>query len=287
MTQPETSAIGVAARMLQTVGVSIDLGGKRVLHDISINIPAGGRVSIIGPNGAGKTTLLRALAGLITPSSGEILANGHAMSSLSSRELARLIAYVPQMTEKTLPCRVADFVLLSRYAHGRHLFGSADSDDREAALHAMQRVGVAGFADRDLSTLSGGERQKVLVAAALAQEAPILLLDEPAAFLDYRRQLELTALLDDVRRNGTGSTNTCTIVSVVHDLNGGALDGDLVIALLDGRVAFTGSPAELTRETRLAEIYGVEFELVHHSGTGRTLVIPIRPDITASCHGNA
>jgi len=277
----ETGNAGAAVQAIQTIDLSVSLGGKNILRDISIRIPHGGRVSIIGPNGAGKTTLLRVLAGLIRPSSGEILVNGHAASSLNSRDLARQIAYVPQMTEKTLPCRVADFVLLSRYAHGRHLFGSADAGDREAALHAMQRSGVADFADRDLSTLSGGERQKVLVAAALAQEAPILLLDEPAAFLDYRRQLELAALLDDVRRTGAGSTGECTIVSVVHDLNGGALDGDLVIALAGGRVAFTGSPGELTRENRLAEIYGVGFELLHHSGTGRTLVIPVRPDFTA------
>lgn len=277
MSVPEPGNVPVPVPALQTLNLSVGLGGKSILNNISIDIPVGGRVAIIGPNGAGKTTLLRTLAGLIRPSSGNVFVNGRAASVLGSRELATQIAYVPQMTEKTMPCRVADFVLLSRYAHGRHLFGSADAGDREAAQHAMQRAGIAEFADRDLSTLSGGERQKVLVAAALAQEAPILLLDEPAAFLDYRRQLELTALLEEVRRNGTGKRGACTVVSVIHDLNGGALEGDLVIALADGRVVFSGSPAELIADGRLAEIYGVEFEMLHHSGTGRTLVIPVTP----------
>ncbi len=260
---------------LRTESLCVALGGRSILTDISIDVPSGCRVAIIGPNGAGKTTLLRALAGLVRPISGRILVNGRTMSGLSSRDLARQIAHVPQMTEKTMPCRVADFVLLSRYAHGRHLFGSADAGDREAAAQAMVRTGIAEFADRDLATLSGGERQKVLVAAALAQEASILLLDEPAAFLDYRRQLELAALLEGVRRAG-GAGRLCTIVSVVHDLNGGALEGDLVIALAAGRVAFSGPPEELVRSGRLAEIYGVEFELLGRPNSGRSLVVPVR-----------
>jgi len=269
------------APALRAVNLNVDLGGVPVLHDITIDIPSGTRTSIIGPNGAGKTTLLKALAGLVKPASGLILVNGRSVSSLGARGLARQIAYVPQMTEKTMPCRVADFVLLSRYAHGRHLFGSADATDRDSARRAIERAGIAGFADRDLSTLSGGERQKVLVAAALAQEAPILLLDEPAAFLDYRRQLELVDLLEGVRLEGNGSGEPCTVVSVVHDLNGGALEGDLVIALSDGRVAFTGSPAELVEDRRLANIYGVEFETIRHQGTGRTLLVPV------ALHGSA
>ena len=119
------------------------------------------------------------------------------------------------------------------------------------------------------------------MAAALAQETPILLLDEPAAFLDYRRQLELADLLEGIRLEGGGSGGPCTIVSVVHDLNGGALEGDLVIALSGGRIAFTGSPAELVEDGRLADIYGVGFEAIRHQGTGRTLLVPV------TLHGSA
>jgi len=268
----------VSGFAFQARHLSVDLGGARILDDISFDIISGGRVAIIGPNGAGKTTLLRVLAGLSAPSAGEILVEGRPASAMGPRERARRIAYVPQMTEKTMPCRVGEFVLLSRYAHGRHAFGSADAADRDAARRAMESAGVAGFADRDLSTLSGGERQKVLVAAALAQEAPILLLDEPAAFLDYRRQLELATLLDTLPR-------PLTIVSVVHDLSGGAMEGDLVIALAGGRIIFAGAPAELAETGLLEQIYGVEFELIRSSARGRTLVIPVglrrdRPEAT-------
>lgn len=262
---------------LETRNLHVAFNGPAVLCDVSITIPTGAVVTILGPNGAGKTTLLRTLAGLIKPTSGEVLVNGSPLSSLTPRDLATRIAYVPQMTEKTMPCRVADFVLLSRYAHGRHLFGSADAADHEAACRAMQRAGIEAFAERDLSTLSGGERQKVLVAAALAQEASILLLDEPAAFLDYRRQLELAELLDGFRHEGPAGSAPRTVVSVVHDLNGGALESDLVIGLADGRLAFAQPPADLIDTGRLADLYGVEFDLVQHQGSGRRLIFPLRP----------
>ncbi len=172
------------------------------------------------------------------------------------------------MSERLPPCPVFDFVLLARYAHGERWFGGADRRDRTAAGLALEAAGITRLADRDLSTLSGGERQKVLIAAALAQEAPVWFLDEPAAFLDYRQELEVRSLLTRLQKEAGK-----TVVSVVHDLNRGALDADRVIALQGGRLVFDGPPGSLADPARLRSIFAAEFDILPHPRSGQPLVV--------------
>ncbi len=254
--------------ILSVGGLTVEINGKRLLDDVSLYLQPGERVAVIGPNGAGKTSLLRVLAGLLPGGETAVAWNGRPLGDWPRRDLARLVAFVPQLSERLPPCPVFDFVLLARYAHGERWFSGADRRDRTAAGLALEAAGLTALADRDLSTLSGGERQKVLIAAALAQEAPVWFLDEPAAFLDYRQELEVRTLLARLHRE-SGKT----VVAVIHDLNRGALDSDRIIALQRGRVVFDGPPAALTTPARLQAIFETGFEILRHPGDGRPLVV--------------
>ena len=262
---------GLSEVILETRALTVARDGRDLLNDVSVAIRGGGSVAIIGPNGAGKTTLLKAMAGLVTGTEDAVFFLGKPLSAYSRRDLARLIAFVPQLSEQLPPIAVRDFVLLARYDHGNRWFGASDKADHLATSHSLEFVGISGFSQRDITTLSGGERQKVLIAAALVQDAPLLLLDEPAAFLDYRQAIEVQNLLELVRKE-----KGKTIISVVHDLNQGALEGSWVIALNHGRVVFQGGPQTLTKPETLHQIYETEFEVIRPSGTGRPLIAPLR-----------
>lgn len=266
MTAPATAP--TSEPILAVADLSVAIDGKRLLEQISLTLRAGERVAVIGPNGAGKTTLLRVLAGLLPGGETAVRWNGRPLGAWPRRDLARLVAFVPQLSERLMPCPVYDFVLLARYAHGERWFSGADRRDRHAAWLALEAAGLTALADRDLSTLSGGERQKVLIAAALAQEAPVWFLDEPAAFLDYRQELEVRTLLARLHREAGK-----TVVAVVHDLNRGALDSDRIIALQRGRLVFDGPPAALTDPARLRTIFETDFEILRHPVDGRPLVV--------------
>ena len=259
--------------VLEARNLSVGLRGKCILEDVSFQIFSGEKVSIIGPNGAGKTTLLKSLAGLIEPAAnGQIFVFGKSPKEYSRRDLARLIGYVPQLGERLPSCPVYDFVQTGRYAHGQRWFGASSPEDHEGTLNMLKECGLEGFSDRDINTLSGGERQKVVIAAALAQEAPILLLDEPASFLDYRQEQEVSTLMNRLNRD-FGKT----IVSVVHDLNRGALEGDKIIALSHGKIVFSGSPETASQPSSLERIYDIPFDLIVHEKSQKKLVVPLEP----------
>ncbi len=256
---------------LDISGLSLTLDKKRILDEVTFQVQHGERLTIIGPNGAGKTTLLRCLAGLRAPGSGAILIEGRPLASYPHRELARHVSYVPQAEGRLLPYTAFEFVLMARYPHLGPLSG-VTREDKEAAWQALKTTETEGFAERTLDTLSGGERQKVFVAAALAQGAHILLLDEPMTFLDYRHQVEVLSLIRQL-----AAEEEKTVLCVTHDLNRGVFDSDRVLALHEGQVVFFGSPDELFTPNRLQEIYGTPFDLITHQRSGHTLVIPLAP----------
>ncbi len=250
-------------------GLSFSVGGVPILRDISVRIGAGERWSIVGPNGAGKSTLLQCLMRIHTRWTGAVHLAGRPLAAYSQRALARRVAYVPQPGgEQRLPFTVRDFVAMGRYPYAG-AFGTAHASDQAAIDGALERTGTTPLAARIIDSLSGGERQKVFIAAALAQGADILLLDEPTAFLDYRHQAEVATLLHALNED-CGAT----VVSVTHDVNAARLSGGRVLALRAGAVAWQGGAAGLMDATRLEAIFGASFRFLEDPATGVRLVAP-------------
>ncbi|OHB70595.1 MAG: ABC transporter ATP-binding protein, partial [Planctomycetes bacterium RBG_13_63_9] len=201
---------------------SFRMGRKEILRDVSFDVCEGEYLAIVGPNGAGKTTLVKCLDRILVGGTGRIEICGRPLAAYRRRELARLISYVPQADGRVFPFPVEQFVLMGRYPYLTP-FSAVSKEDRAVVRRAMQQTGTSEFADRLLGTLSGGERQKVFIAAALAQEAQILLLDEPTTFLDYRHQAEIIELLARINRSAG-----VTVLAVTHDVNQAALQSDRI-----------------------------------------------------------
>jgi iron complex transport system ATP-binding protein len=247
---------------------SFRLGRKEILCGVSFAAIRGEYLSIVGPNGAGKTTLLKCIDRLLVGGSGRIEVFGRPLETYRQKDLARRISYVPQADGRVIPFTVRQFVLMGRYPY-LSPFSSIDREGRRAADDALQMTGSAQFADRRLDTLSGGERQKVYIAAALAQGADILLLDEPTTFLDYRHQAEIRDLLSRVNRQ-----SGATVVCVTHDLNRAVLDSDRIVALVAGQVLFAGSPLEIMKPDVLETLFHTPFVLTPHPQAAIPVIVP-------------
>ncbi len=253
---------------LEVAGLRLTLGGREILREVSFTLPAGEVVAVIGPNGAGKSSMLRCLVRALRPQAGEVRVMGDPLSSLRQAELARRVAYVPQVEEAENPFTVEEFVLLGRYPH-LSPFTTASGEDRDAVQAALRDTGMEPFAGRRMDTLSGGERQKAALAAALAQGAPVLLLDEPTAFLDPRHQDEVFRLLQ--RAHGERGT---AILFVTHDLNAALAYAGRVVALAEGKVAWEGPAKALADDAVLLPLYGKSFTYATHPVSGRPVVLP-------------
>ena len=254
--------------MIGLAGVTVELGGRPVVDAVDAAVERGEWLALIGPNGAGKTTLLRAIARLV-PFRGEISLAGRLMPELSRSELARLVAVVPQEPSTPPWMTVAEYVLLGRFPHLGPL-AKEGARDRDAAARALARLDLLSFVDRRLGTLSGGEKQRVVVARALAQEASIVLLDEPTAALDIGHQQQALDLLDVLRQE-----SGLTLVAAMHDLTLAAQYADRMLLLDNGRVVADGSPVDVLTEATIAEHYGAAIDVVDVGG--RIAVIPRRP----------
>jgi iron complex transport system ATP-binding protein len=242
---------------------------RAVLRDVSLGIADGGLVGILGPNGSGKTTLLKLLGGLLRPVDGRVLVDGQDMAAFSRRALARRIATVPQETRLSFDYSVLEVVLMGRYPH-LGAFELESQEDVGIARDALAATGTLALADRPFGTLSGGEKQRVVIAGALAQAAGTMLLDEPTAALDPGYQVEVASLLRALNRD-----RGVTMAVATHDLNLAAgLCRDLVL-LKGGRVLAAGPSREvLTRETVRA-LYDLEADVQFHEGAGHLTVVPI------------
>jgi iron complex transport system ATP-binding protein len=249
-------------------GVTVELGGRPVVDAVDALVERGEWLALIGPNGAGKTTLLRAIARLV-PFRGEISLAGRPSLDLSRGELGRLVAVVPQEPSTPPWMTVAEYVLLGRTPHLGPL-AKEGARDRDAAARALARLDLLSFVDRRLGTLSGGEKQRVVVARALAQEASIVLLDEPTAALDIGHQQQALDLLDVLRQE-----SGLTLVAAMHDLTLAAQYADRMLLLDGGRVVADGSPVDVLTEATIAEHYGAAIDVVDVGG--RIAVIPRRP----------
>jgi len=252
---------------LEIANLSLSIGGADILKDVSFDIPQGAFLSVVGPNGAGKTTLLRCVMGVIRGWTGDVLVGGSPLESYRPRHLARLVSYVPQSDEMVFPFTGRELVMMGRYPY-LSPFTRTNRADIEVVERTLEATGTSSLADRDMRTLSGGERQKILIAGALAQEAGTMLLDEPTTFLDPRHTDEILSILTDLNRSGV------TIVMVTHDINHAVHYAGSVTALVDGRVAFNGSTGDLMKKEVLSSVYGKEFTRVMHPESGKMMVLP-------------
>lgn len=242
--------------------------GRTVLHGVSLRIDTGECVSIIGPNGAGKSTLMAALLGLLPADGGTVRIDDTPVRRLRRRDIARKVAYVPQLHEGYMGFRVGDVVEAGRYAHRGPLDPPSD-EDRKAVADAISACRIDELLDRPVQTLSGGERQKVWIAAALAQQSPALFLDEPTNALDPAHQAEMIRIM---RRFATGDH---TLLVICHDLNLPVALGGRVIAIRDGKVAFDASVESMLDTDRLRDLFDTEFVL-HRDVEDRTASIHLR-----------
>lgn len=242
-------------------------GAKAILESVDLTVATGEVTALLGPNGAGKSTLVRCLAGLWRRETGEITLEGRRLESLSHRERARLLAVVFQDHEASFPYTVRDAVLLGRVARVGFLAGPG-TKDHAAVDEALSAVGIRGLADRIYTRLSGGERQMVMLARALAQEAPLLLLDEPTAQLDLHNQL---AVLKAVRR--IARERRLTVLMSLHDPNLALIFAEHVLMLRDGRVLAAGTAEEVVTAENVRRLYDVEVGTVE--AAGRRVVYPV------------
>jgi iron complex transport system ATP-binding protein len=249
--------------------VSVVLDGRPVLSELDLTIPSRARLALIGPNGAGKTTLLRAIAGLV-PATGEVRVGGAAVASLSRRELARRIAVVPQIPSVPAGVSVTDYVLMGRTPYIPY-FGTETRRDLDIVAAVLDQLDLVGFAGRRLDSLSGGERQRAVLARALAQQAPVLLLDEPTTGLDVGHQQQVLELVDTL-----GQELGLTVVSAMHDLTLAGQFADQLVLLDGGRVAAAGPAATVLTEPVISRHYHASVRVLDDPGGG-IVVVPIRP----------
>ncbi len=249
--------------------VSVRAGDVTILDTVTFRMEAGELVALLGPNGAGKTTLLRCLAGLRTPTSGEVRVVARPLSRISRGELARVLAYVPQVTVPAPGFRARDLVLLGRHARMGWL-GVPGEPDLAVVTAAMEMTGTAALADRLLGELSAGELQRVAIARALAQQPAIVLLDEPTSHLDLRQQLRIGEMLRRVAHDWP-----LAVLAVMHDPNLAARFADRVLVLHHGRRVADGPASAALTPERLREVYGVEAE-VQRGAEGESPIVVVR-----------
>ena len=248
--------------------LTVRYGKRAVVHGFNDTIRPGEWLCLIGPNGAGKSSILRAIAG-VAPHDGTISVNGSPLDLRNHRRRAALVAYVPQLPILPTDMSAFDYVLLGRNPYVGY-FSTETAQDRAFVSLVLERLDMADFSDRELGSLSGGEQQRLVIARALAQEAPILLLDEPTSALDIGHQQQALELVDRLRRD-----HGLTVVSAMHDLTLAGLYADRLALLHEGHTVVSGTAKQVLRAETLGEFYGVSVA-VHHDPDGTVVVVPRR-----------
>ncbi|MCI4344212.1 MAG: ATP-binding cassette domain-containing protein [Thermoplasmata archaeon] len=256
---------------IDLVGVSVRYAGRPALREVTLSIEPGELLALTGPNGSGKTTLLKSILGLVAVESGTIRVGGSELAGLAQREKARGIAWVPQSESPLDNVPLIEYVLYGRHPH-IGLFERENAEDARRVSDALAAVDLTGREEVGILELSGGERQRALLARALAQDTPVLLLDEPTSSLDIGHQLDL---LERIRARARGEGRT--VVTAMHDLNLAARYADRIAVLDRGRLVALGPPAEVLSATLLREVWGVTADLRHDARTGLPFLVPRLP----------
>ena len=256
------------ADVLRAEGVRVGYDARAVIEGLDVGFPAGSITALVGPNASGKSTLLKALARLLPLQEGQVLLDGTALHTLSSRVIAQRLGMLPQSPLAPEGITVADLVSRGRHPHGRLFRRTLDHDLRVVAS-ALVATGTAELADRPVDALSGGQRQRVWIAMALAQETSLLLLDEPTTYLDIAHQIEVLDLLADLR-----ASSGKTIVMVLHDLEQAAAYADRLLVLSEGRLVAQGPPGEVLTERLVLDVFGLRSRIIPDPETGTPLILP-------------
>lgn len=254
---------------LRAQNVTLRYDQRVIARDLSVAIPDGSFTVIVGPNACGKSTLLRALSRLLAPSAGAVILDGRTIASYPAKQVARTVGLLPQTSIAPDGIRVADLVARGRYPH-QSFFRQWSHEDEAAVAAAMASTQTAELSGRLVDELSGGQRQRVWVAMALAQQTPILLLDEPTTFLDIAHQIELLDLCQDLNAQGR------TIVAVLHDLNHACRYATNIVAMKDGAIAAHGQPAAIMNEQLVENVFGLPCTIIADPLAGTPLIVPKR-----------
>lgn len=268
-----TTAPGPA---LAAADVTLAYEQRVIARDVSLRIPEGTVTAIIGPNACGKSTLLRGFARQLAPRGGHFELRGRQLEEIRSRQVARELAFLPQESTAPPGILVRDLVARGRYPHQTFL-AQASPADLEAVGRALRTVGLEAAANHPVDQLSGGQRQRAWIAMILAQDTPLLLLDEPTTFLDLTHQIELLDLTARLNRD-----HARTVVMVLHDLNQAARYADALVVMKDGRIVAHGSPHDVLDAALVEEVFGVPCRVIPDPETGSPLVIPRAPATSAA-----
>jgi iron complex transport system ATP-binding protein len=252
---------------LYAESVTLRYDQRTISTDLTVAIPDGSFTVIVGPNACGKSTLLRALSRLLQPASGRVVLDGSGIGDLPAREVARRLGLLPQSSIAPDGITVADLVARGRYPHQSFLRQWSQADEA-AVASAMEATRVDGLADRLVDELSGGQRQRVWIAMVLAQETPILLLDEPTTFLDIAHQIELLDLLADLNHQGR------TVVAVLHDLNHACRYASHLVAVREGAIVAQGAPSGIVSERLVEEVFGLACMIIPDPVSGTPMIVP-------------
>lgn len=256
---------------LEAEHLAFSYGKRQVLHDISLTLDQGQVLCVLGPNGVGKSTLFRCVLGLQRGYRGSVRLDGREVSTMRPKELARCIAYIPQFSASVFQYSVLHTVLMGTTSQLNTMASPGEAQEK-AAMAALERLGIAHLKDRSADTLSGGERQLVLIARALAQNSPLLLMDEPTASLDYGNAVRVMEMVDSLAKEGYG------IILSTHDPDQVLCWGTQALILQEGRVAAFGPPEEAVTETLLSQVYGVPIHIdtLMVDGDCHRVCIPLR-----------
>ena len=252
---------------LRADDVTLAYDRRVVVRGLSVDVPAGGFTAIVGPNACGKSTLLRALVRMLKPRAGAVLLDGSEISSLPTKQVARRVGLLPQSSTAPDGITVADLVARGRHPH-QSLLRQWSREDERAVREAMAHTRVDDLAERLVDELSGGQRQRVWLAMALAQETPLLLLDEPTTFLDIAHQMEVLDLCAELHEQGR------TLVAVLHDLNHACRYATHLIAMREGAVVAQGDPAQVVDAALVEDVFGLPCQVVPCPETGAPMVVP-------------